>query len=189
MFHCLKGELISWVISNWFVWKIYPLTILIHLFNSTMYLPFVLIHSYLLYSLGYKWIMFYLHLSSDYPNPDHWRHFLGGLCVYQTCHPWGIFSYSSNCSIGDTRTQDTYKRKIFNWGLAYSFRGLVQNHHGGKFGNRQTNMGLDSWELVSDLPDGSKERTRLGLAWTFGTSKYTPSISSPTRPHLLILLS
>ena len=55
---------------------------------------------------------------------------------------------------------------------------------------RQTWPWSASWELVSGLPDGSKERTRLGLAWAFGTSKYTPSnISSPTRPHLLILLS
>ena len=44
-----------------------------------------------------------------------------------------------------TRVQDQYSslKKTFSWGLAYSFRGSVHDHHGREYGTGQAGMVLE----------------------------------------------
>lgn len=37
----------------------------------------------------------------------------------------------------DTMTKGTLFKKAFNWGLAYSFRGWIHDHHDKEHGSRQ----------------------------------------------------
>lgn len=77
--------------------------------------------------------------------------------------------------------------KEFNWGLAYSFRGLVQYHHGREHDIIQAGA-LAIVESDILIPR-QRERENLGLERCSQTSKPTPSdIPSPTRPHLLIVV-
>lgn len=89
-------------------------------------------------------------------------------------------------SIANQRHHDQcncYNKKAFNWGLVYSFKGLVCGH----YGRKQTALALRTLHL--DPQAAVRERGgTLGMAWAFETSKsiisYTPP---PARPHLLIL--
>jgi hypothetical protein len=47
-------------------------------------------------------------------------------------------------------TKATLIKKTFNWGLAYSFRGLVYYHHGRKHGSTQASAGVvaESYILI-----------------------------------------
>lgn len=38
--------------------------------------------------------------------------------------------------------QGNLSKKAFNWGLDHSFRGLIHDHHGGKYGSRITIMDM-----------------------------------------------
>jgi hypothetical protein len=50
----------------------------------------------------------------------------------------------SHCSVAVKRHHDQgyLQEKVFNWGLAYSFRGLVYGHHGGQHGDIEARMVL-----------------------------------------------
>jgi hypothetical protein len=76
-------------------------------------------------------------------------------------------------------------KKAFNWGLAYSFRGLVYYHYGGEHGGTQAEAGAgtESYTLIH------RQRENLGPGIGFWNLKAQPSDTlSPTKPHLLILL-
>ena len=77
----------------------------------------------------------------------------------------------------------TYKRKHFNYWLAYSLRGLVHYHDGEVHDGRQAGGVAESICLTHKKDTESK----LGLTCGFETSKSSPSDTfPPRRPHLLI---
>ena len=75
--------------------------------------------------------------------------------------------------------------------LAYSFRGLVHYHHGGKHGNTQANMGLEMEQSSPSLLESSQEETLIhsGRSLTIGALKagLFSDILLPIRPHLLVV--
>jgi hypothetical protein len=73
------------------------------------------------------------------------------------------------------------EKKALNWGLAYSFRGLVYDHYGGKHGNTES---FTNWSI------GSRQTCSHALCrmpWAFEASK-SYGIIPLTRPHLLVLI-
>ena len=85
----------------------------------------------------------------------------------------------------DTMTKGIFKKKALNWGLAYSFKGLVHYHHGRKHDSMQAGMDLRACILICRQ---QAERNTQGTSQAFETSKLIPSDTPPpTRPHLLIL--
>jgi hypothetical protein len=68
----------------------------------------------------------------------------------------------------------------------YCFRCLVHYHHGVKHGDIQAGMVMEVAENPASRSVGNKKIKKLGLAWTFETSKLTPSDTlTPIKPHLL----
>ena len=70
--------------------------------------------------------------------------------------------FMSMCVLGfycceDTMTKATLIKENISLELAYSFRGLVHYHHGGKHGSVQADMVLDLKEArrVDSTPSGS----------------------------------
>jgi hypothetical protein len=67
-------------------------------------------------------------------------------------------------------TQAAYQREAFNWGLTYSFRGLVNGLHGSSQVPRQTGREQGPEGRVGGGGERRKdggERGRLGMAWAF----------------------
>lgn len=60
-------------------------------------------------------------------------------------------------------TKATREREHSTGGLAYDFRGLVNNQHDREHGSRQTDMAVAE-SLHLDLQVGGRKRGRLGLA-------------------------
>lgn len=98
-------------------------------------------------------------------------------------HPLNLsLSYHSTAV---KKHQGSSEEKVFNWGLVYSFRGLVHAHHGRECSGRQAGMVpeelrayilIDRWE--------AEKSARLSLEWAFETLQPTPSDTLPaTRPH------
>lgn len=83
--------------------------------------------------------------------------------------------------------QVTYSR--WSLGGTYSFIGFVHDCHGREHGRRKTGLSLEwCWQLTSLYI--SRRQRQLRIAWTFETSKITPSTTTPpTRPYLQILLT
>ena len=89
---------------------------------------------------------------------------------------------------------------MFNVKLSYTFRSLVHYNHGGEDATRAVN---ENYILIHKQRERETERQvqkeryrRQRLAWACETSKPCPVIYSsnnamltPTRPHLLILIS
>jgi len=62
-------------------------------------------------------------------------------------------------------TTATLKKENISLGLAYSFRGLVRYHQGGKHGSHQANMALDKEPSILHLGLlGKKKKTVLHWA-------------------------
>lgn len=81
--------------------------------------------------------------------------------------------------------QGTLKKKAFNWGFVYSFRGWVRDHHDGEHGSMQADMTLEQRLRAYIWCTGREEK--LVVVWAFETSKSTPSDMPPPRgPHFLI---
>ena len=79
-------------------------------------------------------------------------------------------------------TKATYKRKHLIGGLLNSLRGLVHGHHD-RHSSKQAGIVLEQQlrAYVSLLQRRGRER--LGLAWSFETSKPTPLPSDMTYPQ------
>lgn len=72
--------------------------------------------------------------------------------------------------------------KALHWGLAHSFRGLVQDRHGKRHGGRQAGMALEQKLKARMLLE------KEGVGQPSETSKPKPSdIAHLAKPHLLIL--
>lgn len=108
--------------------------------------------------------------------------YLEGLCWNVLTN--GIDPCLGHCSLAVKRhcDQGNFGMKAVSEGLAYSFSGLVHNHHGGVCGNRQAGMAHSSSSRESLYPDA--QATGRGGKRAFEISKPT---SSDVRPNLLIL--
>jgi hypothetical protein len=84
-------------------------------------------------------------------------------------------------------TKATLIKENIELGLAYSFRGVVHYHQGGKHGSMQVDMVLEKKLRVLDLDPQATGDCVTGCSLSIGDLKAHPLSDTlpPTRPHLL----